>query len=65
QSAPAQVLRRFKGITSRKLKPELASLKRQYWGRNATLWAESDYVGTAGYVSAETSRKYIEKNQRI
>jgi putative transposase len=62
---PAQVVRLFKGITSRKLKQEFASLRRQYWSKNATLWAESYYVGTAGHVSAETIRKYIEENQRI
>jgi putative transposase len=54
QCASAQVIRLFKGITSRKLKQEFASLKQQYWGKNATLWAESYYVGTAGHVSAET-----------
>lgn len=54
--APAQVARLFKGVTSRKLKQAFEYRRRQYWGKNATLWAESDYVGTAGQVSAETIR---------
>lgn len=63
--APAQVVRLFKGVTSGKLKQEFEYLRRQYWGKNATRWAESYYVGTAGHGSAETIRKYIEENQRI
>jgi putative transposase len=61
--APAQVVRLFKGVTSGKLKQAFEYLRRQYWGKNATLWAESYYVGTAGHVSAETIRKYIEENR--
>ena len=55
--APAEIVRLFKGITSRKLKKEFESLGRQYWGKNATLWAEGYYVGTAGHVSAETIKR--------
>jgi len=62
--APAGIVRLFKGITSRKLKKELESLRRQYWGKNAPLWAEGDYVGTAGQVSAETIKRYIEESQK-
>ena len=51
---PAEIIRLFKGITSRRLKKEFESLRRQYWGEHATLWAEGYYVGTAGHVSAET-----------
>ena len=61
--APAEIVRLFKGITSRKLKKEFESLGRQYWGKNATLWAEGYYVGTAGHVSAETIKRYIEESQ--
>ncbi len=62
--SPAEIVRYFKGITSRRLKQEFVSLRRQYWGENATLWAEGYYVGTAGHVSAETIKRYIEENQR-
>jgi putative transposase len=62
--APAEIVRLFKGITSRRLKKEFESLRRQYWGEHATLWAEGYYVGTAGQVSAETIKRYIEKSQK-
>ena len=61
--APAEIVRLFKGITSRKLKKEFVSLGRQYWSKNATLWAEGYYVGTAGHDSAETIKRYIEESQ--
>ena len=62
--APAEIVRLFKGITSRRLKKEFESLRRQYWGNNATLWAEGYYVGTAGHVSAETIKRSIEESQK-
>ena len=62
--APAEIVRLVKGITSRRLKKEFESLRRQYWGKNATLWAEGYYVGTAGHVSAETIKRYIEESQK-
>jgi putative transposase len=58
--SPAEIVRLFKGITSRRLKPEFAVLRRHYWGEKATPWAESYYVGTAGHVSAETIQRSIE-----
>jgi putative transposase len=61
--ARAEIVRLFKGITSRRLMHEFAYLRRQYWGEKATLWAESYYVGTAGHVSVETIQRYIE-NQK-
>lgn len=61
--SPAEIVRLFKGISSRRLMQEFAYLCRQYWGEKATLWAESYYVGTAGHVSAETIQRYIE-NQK-
>lgn len=62
--APAEIVRLFKGITSRRLKKEFEGLRRQYWGKHATLWAEGYYVGTAGHVSAETIKRYIEESQK-
>ena len=49
QFAPAQVVRLFKGITSRRLTQEFAQIRRAYWGPNATLWAE-------GYSRASINR---------
>jgi putative transposase len=62
--APAQVVRFFKGITSRRLTQEFQQIRRAWWGPHATLWAEGYQVGTAGHVSAETIKRYIEECQR-
>ena len=62
--SPAEIVRLFKGITSRRLKEEIESLRSQYWGKNATRWAEGYSVGTAGHVSAETIQRYIEESQK-
>lgn len=62
--APAELARLFKGITSRRLTQEFQQIRRAYWGPRATLWAEGYYVGTAGHVSAETIRRYIEECQK-
>lgn len=62
--APAEVVRLFKGITSRRLRQEFQQIRRAYWGANATLWAEGYYVGPAGHVSAETIRRYSEECQK-
>ena len=62
--APAEIVRLFKWITSRNLNKEVANIRRQYWGKNATLWAEGYYVGTAGYVSVETIKRYVEESQK-
>ncbi len=62
--SPAEIVRLFKGITSRRRKKEFETFRRQYWGEHATLWAEGYYVGTAGHVSAETIKRYIEESQK-
>ncbi len=64
QYAPAQVVRLFKGSTSRRLKQEYPQIRQAYGGAHATLWAEGYYVGTAGHVSATTIRRHIEESQR-
>ena len=54
--APAQIAYRLKGYTSHVLRREFPRLK----SRLPSLWSRSYYVGTAGEVSAETIRRYIE-----
>jgi putative transposase len=54
--APAQIVHRLKGATSHALRSEFPSLKR----RLPSLWTSSYYCGTAGNVSSETIRRYIE-----
>ena len=63
--SPSEIVRRFKGRSSRLLMLEFPQLKQHYWGTKATLWAESYYIGTAGHVSAETIQRYIEESQGI
>ena len=54
--APKQIMHRLKGYTSHQLREEFPQLK----SRLPSLWTRSYYVGTAGNVSSETIRKYIE-----
>jgi len=62
--SPAEIVSLFKWITSRRLRKAFESLRRQYWGTNATLWAEGYCVGTAGQVGAETIKRSIEESQK-
>ncbi len=54
--APYQIAHRLKGTTSHALRVEFPELKR----RLPSLWTHRYYVGTAGNVSSDTIRKYIE-----
>ncbi len=59
--SPAKVAKLFKGISARRLLmkyPELSTYK----GRSK-LWSPSYYIGTAGNVSAETIKRYIQECQ--
>jgi len=58
--SPAQIAFRIKGYTSHILRREFPYLK----SRLPSLWSRSYYIGTAGNVSAETIRKYIEAQKR-
>ena len=59
--APATIVGLFKGYTSRKLRERFPKLKR-LCGREQ-LWTQAYYVGTAGAVSAEVIRRYIQECQ--
>jgi len=54
--AAQQTLHRMRGRTARILRQEFPSLR----SRLPALWTHWSYVGTAGSVSSETIRKYIE-----
>jgi len=57
--APAEIVRILKSITANKIFAAVPWLKKKYfWGSG--LWSRGYYIGTAGNVSAETIRKYIE-----
>ena len=59
--APYQIMHRIKGTTSHCLREEFPFLK----SRMPSLWTRSYYVGTAGIVSSETIRKYIEAQEGV
>ncbi len=54
--APKQVVKAFKGRSSRLLREEY-----KYLLRLPSLWTRSYFVSTAGRVSQETIRRYIEE----
>ena len=51
----------LKGISARQLRLMFPALRQRT--RSDRLWAPSFYVGTAGHVSADTIRKYIEAQE--
>jgi len=57
--SPHRVLRRIKGRTSRILRREFPELLKL-----PSLWTRSYLVSTAGHVSSETIRRYIEEQSR-
>ncbi|CAM3370231.1 IS200/IS605 family transposase [Hydrogenibacillus schlegelii] len=59
---PADVVKVFKGVSARKLLLEFPHLQKRT-GRG-TLWAPSYFMATAGNVSAETIRRYIEEQRQ-
>ena len=61
--AVADAVKILKGSTARKLFAAFPALKNQLYGGH--LWSPSYYVGTAGNVSAETIRHYIERTEHI
>jgi putative transposase len=61
--APSTIVKIFKGSLARTLFKEFPGLKKKFW--KGHLWAPSYYVGTAGHVSAETIKRYIEECQRL
>lgn len=57
--APCEIIFRVKGRSSRVLRQELPNLRRL-----PSLWTRSYFVATAGNVSADTTRHYIEAQNR-
>jgi len=56
--SPSDIMQKIKGVTSRVLRDEFLELKKM-----PSLWTRSYFVSTAGNVSSETVKKYVE-NQR-
>jgi len=61
--AIAEVVKILKGTTARKLFSAYPLLRNSLWSGH--LWSPSYYVGTAGNVSTETIRAYIERTEHI
>ena len=61
--AVADAVKILKGTTARKLFVQFPALKKRLGGGH--LWSPSYYVGTAGNVSADTIRKYIERSEHM
>lgn len=61
--AVADAVKILKGTTARWLFQRFPLLKKRLWGGH--LWSPSYYVGTAGNVSAETIRRYIERSEHV
>ena len=59
--SPAQIMHRLKGATSHTLRAEFPSLR----SRLPSLWTSSYYCGTAGQVSSETIRRYIDAQKGV
>ncbi|MDA8147031.1 MAG: IS200/IS605 family transposase, partial [Thermaerobacter sp.] len=57
--SPALLMARIKGRTSRQLRQEFPRLQRM-----RSLWTRSYFVSTAGNVSTETVRRYIEERKK-
>jgi putative transposase len=59
--SPAIIAKILKGTNARRLFIMFPHLKRRLWGGH--LWNPSYYVGTAGHVSAETIKRYIQEQK--
>jgi putative transposase len=63
--SPAELAQLFKGASSRYLRQEFpAEINKHIW-KVGTLWSPSYYVGTAGHVSADVIKRYIQECQRL
>lgn len=62
-TAVADAIKILKGVTARRLFQQFPALRNQLWGGH--LWSPSYYIGTAGEVSAETIRRYIERSEHV
>jgi putative transposase len=61
--AVADAVKVLKGTTARWLFERFPVLRQRLGGGH--LWSPSYYVGTAGNVSAETIRRYIERSEHV
>jgi len=53
--SPSDIMQKIKGITSRVLRDEFSQLSKM-----PSLWTRSYFISTAGNVSSDTIKKYVE-----
>lgn len=58
QTSPSQVMAKIKGVSSRKLRQEFSHL-----GHLPSMWSRSYFVSTAGNVSSDTIKQYINEQK--
>jgi len=58
QISPSQIMAKIKGVSSRILRQEFKHLKHL-----PSLWTRSFFVSTAGNVSSDTIKKYVEEQK--
>jgi putative transposase len=56
--SPADIMAKIKGVTSKKLREEFSHLQHL-----PSLWTRSYFVSTAGNVSSETIKRYVEQQK--
>jgi putative transposase len=56
--SPSDIMARIKGVTSKKLREEFKNLSQM-----VSLWTRSYFVSTAGNVSSETIKRYVEEQK--
>ncbi|WP_026834141.1 IS200/IS605 family transposase [Exiguobacterium undae] len=56
--SPADIMAKIKGVTSKKLRAEFPHLQHL-----PSLWTRSYFVSTAGNVSSETIKRYVEQQK--
>jgi len=56
--SPADIMARIKGLTSKRLREEFKHLSQM-----VSLWTRSYFVSTAGNVSSETIKRYVEEQK--
>lgn len=57
--SPADIMAKMKGITSKRLREEFKHLQHM-----TSLWTRSYFVSTAGNVSSETIKRYVEQQKK-
>jgi len=61
-TSPATIVKLLKGVSARQLYLKHPELKKQLW--KGHIWSSGYYIGTAGTVSANSIREYIQGQER-